>query len=87
MVKDRFDLVSLNSRKPTQKVFNRSAIPQVLKQGAYRHPRAPKYPGPTDFARYLFDSPTSAPIAHLTCRGTIMPFVLPFHLRTLPSLR
>jgi len=27
MVKDRFDLFSLNARKPTQKVFDGSAIP------------------------------------------------------------
>ena len=84
MVKNRFDLFALNTRKPVQKVLNGCAISQVFEQGADRHPGPSKYPGSTDFARYLFDSMTGAPIAH---PDAIMLFVLLLHLHTLPIPR
>lgn len=85
MVEDRFGLFALNTRKPTQEVSNRSVIPQVLEQSADRHPRASEYPGSSDFAWYLFNSTTGAPMAHIARHGAIQLFVLLLHLHTFPS--
>ena len=62
MLQYSLDLTSGDSREPREKVIDRGAVFDVIKESSHGHPRATEDPGTADFARLTFHFRTVVPV-------------------------
>ena len=65
-MKDGLCLLGVNTRKPFQEFLQRSTVPEVLEQGAYRHPSAHENPSAANYVWVALHRIARSPVCHVS---------------------